>query len=153
MKKTEYEDISINSDDGVVSINTKNLQIPIPTIRVANFCFPEISVIHHLGYNGENILFFTCKIEQHKKQLFLSQKKCGKSTYFLNKLMDIGGEIMANSLTNQKKYATKLLNFLINTYTNEFWVPDRKGWYKDNNGNIKFWKEEYTWETLFELTK
>lgn len=153
LKKAEYDVPFIHPDDGSVCIETKNCIVQSPPIRIANFCSPKLIVIHHLGEIDEKIYQFTCRIGQQKKCSFLSEKKCKSPSYILNKLMDIGGHINADPGAKQRGYIQKLWAMLINEHQDDIFVPDKNGWYKDNNGQIRFWEEAYTWEILVKLTK
>lgn len=152
-KKAEYDSPFIHPNDGYVCIETKNSIVEFPPIRIANFCFPQILTIHRLEGSDEKIFQFTCQIGQQEKRIFLLEKKCNRPSYLLNSLMGIGCEISTDSESKRKDYVYKLWTMLINEHRYDIWIPDKNGWYKDENGNIRFWKEAYTWESLIKLTK
>lgn len=149
-KKLEYDDISINPNDGSVCIKTKNHLFESPTIRVANFYFPEITMIHRLEEPDQEIYQFTCQIRQKNRHVLLSGKKSKRTSYLLKSLMSIGAQFMANTESIQKKYMDKLwtLLMLMDDSINELWIPDKNDWYRDRNGEIQFWEESFTWETI-----
>lgn len=153
LKKIEFDAPFIHPADGSVCIETQNCMVQSPPMRMTNFCFPEILIIHHLGETDEKIYQFTCRIGQGNKNFFLSEKKCNSPSHILNKLMNIGGQINEDSESKRKVFIQKLFTMLINEHRKDVWIPDRKGWYKDKNGQIRFWKEAYTWESLIKLTK
>lgn len=152
-KKAEYDSPFIHPNDGYVCIETKNSIVEFPPIRIANFCFPQIFIIHRLEGSDEKIFQFTCRIGQQEKHIFLLETKCNRPSYLLNSLMSIGCEINTDSESKRKDYVYKLWTMLINEHRYDIWIPDKNGWYKDENGNIRFWKEAYTWESLIKLTK
>lgn len=149
-KKFEYDDMFINPNDGSVCIKTKNCIVESPTTCIANFYFPEITIIHRLENPDQDIYQFTCHIRQKKKHLLLSERKSKRTSYLLKSLMSIGAQFTANSGSMQNKYMDKLwtLLMLMDDQKNELWIPDKNDWYRDKNGEIQFWEEPYTWETI-----
>lgn len=147
-KKAEYDSPFIHPNDGSVCIETKNSIVQSPPIRIANFCSPQILIIHRLEGSDEKIYQFTCKIAQQERHIFLSEKKSNRPSYIINSLMTIGCGINTDSESKRKEYVHKLWTMLMNEHRYDIWIPDRNGWYKDKKGKIKFWKEAYTWESL-----
>ena len=79
--------------------------------------------------------------------------KCGSPTYVLKKWAAIGVEIFAPTLAAKKKYALQLMTLLIHNANRREKLPDRRGWYIDENGKLQFFQGRWTWEEALGCVK
>ena len=152
LKKSQTEVIAIN-EQGVVEVQTQNLRIDANPRIVTNFFFPQIAVFRRLKNPSQEIYIFYADFNQKIKYGFLDPEKCGSGTYILKKLAKIGCQIFAPTLAMKKTYATQMITLLITQMKDNFVVPDRREWYIDESGEIKFFEGKWTWEELEKCVK
>lgn len=152
LKKAQTEILSI-SEQGVVEVQTQNLRINVKPRIVTNFFFPEIVIFRRLKNLSQEIYMFYADFNQEIKYVFLEPEKCGSGTYVLKKFAKIGCQIFAPTLAMKKTYATQLITLLITQLKDSFVVPDRREWYLDESGKIKFFEGKWTWEELEKCVK
>lgn len=152
LKKAQTEVIAI-SEQGVVEVQTQNLRINVNPRIITNFFFPEIAAFRRLKNPSQEIYMFCADFNQEIKYVFLDPGECGSGTYVLKKLAKIGCQIFAPTLAMKKTYATQMITLLITQMKDNFVVPDRREWYIDESGEIKFFEGKWTWEELEECVK
>ncbi len=152
LRKAQTDVITI-SEHGVVEVQTQDLRINMDPRIVANFIFPEIVVFRRLKNQTQEIYMFFADLNQEIKYVFLDPGECGSGTYVLKKLAKIGCQIFAPTLAMKKTYATQMITLLITQMKDNFVVPDRREWYIDESGEIKFFEGKWTWEELEECVK
>ena len=152
LKKSQTEVIAIN-EQGVVEVQTQNLRIDVNPRIVTNFFFPEIATFRRLKNQTQEIYMFFGDLYNSIRYVFLDPEKCGRGTYVLKKLAKIGCQIFAPTLAMKKTYATQMITLLITQGKDSFVVSDRREWYINEAGEIKFFDEKWTWEELLECLK
>lgn len=152
LKKAQTEILSI-SEQGVVEVQTQNLRINMDPRIVANFFFPEIAVFRRLKNQTQEIYLFFADLNNSVRYVFLNPEKCGSGTYLLKQFAKTGFQIFAPTLAMRKTYAIQMLALVVMHTKEVFVVPDRREWYIDKSGEIKFFEGEWTWEELEECLK
>lgn len=143
--KSQFDMLLID-ENGLVKVKTENLRIKADPRAVTNFTRPEISVLQRLTNQTEKLYIFSCELLQEFRYVILDVNQCGSSTYLLRKLSGIGAQILAPTLAKQKEYASQLITLLILQNNREDKVPDARGWFLDENGNLRFFNGRWTWE-------
>ena len=151
-KKAQCDLLSID-DGGNIRVQTTNLRINVDERRVANFSNPEISIFERLENAEEKIYLFNCNIQEDVRYTMLDYTKCGSPTYILKKWTSIGAEIFAATLAVKKQYALQLVTLLIQNAERREKLPDRRGWYETENGEIRFFQGRWTWEEALKCAK
>lgn len=152
MRKAQTEVITI-SEQGVVEVQTQDLRININPRVVTNFFFPEITIFRRLKNPTQEIYMFSADYSEQIRFVFLEPQKCGSGTYLMRRLAKIGCQIFAPTQALRKSYATQVMSLLILQRKNDFAVPDRREWYLDESGEIKFFNGKWTWEELVECLR
>lgn len=149
-KKAQCEEILLDGD-GVPVIVTRNLRIDGKPRQLANFTKPE--VIKLIKANEVESMYFilTFMLNGKPEYAFISEKRSGQASYLLRKIRSAGAVIKASSAAREKQYVLLLWGYLLKTSSKVKIVPERRGWYKDND-KIFFCKEgECTWEDVIRL--
>lgn len=152
LKKAQVEVMAIDAD-GRVEMVTKNLQIEAVPRKITNFAHPEIVVLKRLKNPEEKIFLFYCELQQEVAWALLLPEKCGGATYIMRKLSGIGAEIFAATSALKKQYAKQLITLLIRNAKMCKGLPDRYGWYTDEDGKIAFFDGKWSWEEAMACTK
>lgn len=152
LRKAQTEVITI-SEQGVVEVQTQDLRININPRVVTNFFFPEITIFRRLKNPTQEIYMFSADYSEQIRFVFLEPQKCGSGTYLMRRLAKIGCQIFAPTQALRKSYATQVMSLLILQRKNDFAVPDRREWYLDESGEIKFFNGKWTWEELVECLR
>lgn len=152
LRKAQTDVITI-SEQGVVEVQTQDLRININPRVVTNFFFPEITIFRRLKNPTQEIYMFSADYSEQIHFVFLEPQKCGSGTYLMRRLAKIGCQIFAPTQALRKSYATQLMSLLILQRKNDFAVPDRREWYLDESGKIKFFNGQWTWEELAECLR
>lgn len=152
-KKSQCDLLSVD-ESGNIRIQTTNLRINANARKVANFTNPEITILERLENEMEKLYLFNCNMsDDDLRYAMLDYTKCGSPTYVLKKWAAIGAEILAPTLAVKKQYALQLLALLIHNSNRRIKLPDRRGWYVDENDEIKFFQERWTWEEALRCAK
>lgn len=151
-KKAQCDFLSID-DNGNIRMQTTNLRINVNARRVANFSHPEITIFERLKNENEKIYLFSCNILDDLRYVMFDYTKCGSSTYILKKCAAIGAEIFAPTLAIKKRYALQMLALLLQKPNARIKLPDRRGWYIDENGKLQFFQGRWTWEEALKCVK
>lgn len=151
-KKSQCDLLSID-ESGIIRVQTTNLRINADARRVANFSHPEILVFERLKNDAEKIYLFCCNIQGDIRYALFDYTKCGSPTYIIKKIAAIGAEIFAPTLAEKKKYVLQLVTLLIQNAERREKLPDRRGWYTDENGELHFFQGRWTWEEVLECVK
>ncbi len=151
-KKSQCDLLSID-ESGNIRIQTTNLRIDANARKVVNFTHPEITILERMENETEKIYLFTCNMVDDLRYAMFDYTKCGSPTYVLKKWAAIGAEIFAPTLAVKKQYALQLLALLIHNANRRKKLPDRRGWYVDENDEIKFFQGRWTWEEALRCVK
>lgn len=151
-KKSQCDLLSID-ESGNIRVQTTNLRIDANARKVANFTQPEITILERLENETEKIYLFTCNMLDDLRYAMFDCTKCGSPTYVLKKWAAIGVEIFAPTLAVKKKYALQLMTLLIHNANRREKLPDRRGWYIDENGKLQFFQGRWTWEEALGCVK
>lgn len=151
-KKAQCDLLAID-ESGNIQVQTMNLRITAYARKVTNFSQPQIIVFERLGKEEPKINVFFCCIQNEDRFVMLDSRRCGNPTYVLKKWASIGAEIFAPTLATKKQYAMQLMALLLQARDTPSKLPDRRGWYKNENGEIHFFVGQWTWEEAMECTK
>lgn len=151
-KKSQCDLLSID-DGGNIRVQTTNLRIDANARRVANFSHPEILIFERLENEEEKVYLFCCNIQKDEKYTMLDYTKCGSPTYIIKKFATIGAEIFAPTLAVKKQYALQLVTLLIQNAERREKLPDCRGWYETECGEIRFFQRRWTWEEALKCAK
>lgn len=143
--RSQCEMVSVD-ENGNVSVQTQNLQYAVPKRKVVNFVHPEIIKLCRISNAEERLYLFHFDLQEEIRSVLLWPDKCGSPTYLLKKISAEGGYVMGNTLAKRKEYVIQLLTLLIGRSKERFYLPDRRGWYLDENGKIQFFEGRWTWE-------
>lgn len=144
-KKSQCDLLSID-DNGNIRVQTTNLRVEAHARRVTNFSHPEMLILERLKNPDSKIFLVTCSLGNDLRFALFDNCKCGSATYVLKKLAAIGAEIFAPTLAGKKQYAQQILALLIQNATEIQRLPDRRGWYVNENNKIQFFQGRWTWE-------
>lgn len=144
-RKAQYEEMRLDTE-GKIEIKTKNLYREAKKREVANFICPEIVILRRLENTVQTMFVFSCIIDKDIRFVLLEPQRCESASYLLKKLSSIGGEIYAPTLAMRKSYVLQLLTLIVSTSNKSSMLPDRRGWYSDENGNVQIFQGEWTWE-------
>lgn len=144
-KKSQCDVLSIDAE-GNLRMQTENLRIDAPERRVTNFAYPEIVILERLKNRDEKMYLFTCNLKNDLHFALFAREKCGSGTYVLKQMSAIGAEIFAPTLARKKQYAQQIFTLLIQNATKVQVLPERRGWYVDENGKLQFFQGRWTWE-------
>ena len=143
--KAQFEAIQIDKN-GNVSVYTQNLRIPTGFRRVVNFTNPGLIPLCRISNPDEKIFLFQFYLAEEIQYTMLLPAKCGSPTYLMKKIASVGGYVIGNTLAKRKEYLTQLVILMIENAEKAKYIPDRRGWYLDENGNLKFFQGHWTWE-------
>ena len=146
-KKSQIDLVEL-SQDGILTVRTKNLQMDAPIRMVCNFFHPEI-VIYKRCKNPEEVMYqLHFELSKTIKFVWLKKENVGNSSYIMKKITATGGQIMGENVAKRKEYAIQIVSLaIINAHT-EIFIPDDRGWYIDENAKLKFYNAKYTWKEI-----
>ena len=71
---------------------------------------------------------------------------------FLKKLNSVGANFAVKKTSEKKEFATQLWSLLLSNASITREIPDRVGWHKNSDGEIKFHEEgTLVWKFLIEI--
>lgn len=145
-KKSQVECVTINNE-GIPVVYTQNVVCGRTDRKITNLSQLAITRICCAEDTDKKMYILTARINAEEKWCVLAPGKCGSGAYVIRALASVGGIIIAKKLSLQKVYAVQLITILITTSTRQAVVPQKKGWYTEDN-RLRFFDNDYTWERL-----
>ena len=133
-------------EDGSLSMRTINTRKNYPASPAANFTEPRLTILRH---DDERVYLISLCIGKQRKQIYVGEDSAGDGRILLKKLNSIGADFLVQKMTRKRNAAEQMLSILLRKNPEEFEIPALPGWYKDKEGNMNFWREEYlTWKNI-----
>lgn len=156
LQKSQFEAVTID-EDGRIGVKTENLQIQSKTRKVANFSEPRMYIFEHLENRHEKIYCVTFRLngmaDDKRTFAMLKAEQSGNPNYIIKKISAVGGMIIGSNPQQKKEYALQLLYLLIARCQKTYIIPERRGWYIDESGKMKFFQDRWTWKEAVKCAK
>lgn len=151
IKKSQCDIVEFQ-EDGKVIAKTLNLRVDAIPRAVTNVEYPEMIKLVNTAKPTEFVWMFVGCLNSEWKQTFLSPDKVDSVSYLSKKLSGIGIEFYARTYADERWIMKKFVRKLIHNSSRYKWIPEKMGWYVDEDGSVNFnTKEERTW--LYVLDK
>lgn len=152
VQKANYVEIQLGYE-GEIAMETRNVLVSIPQHKIVNFCFDNL--VRLISSDGEYGFFrLDLHIDLKKIQIFLDEKKVGKSKYLMKKIVEAGGNIYADRRVIQENILLAFWAKISSICKKREIIPSNVGWIKDVDGNYKFiQKGDMLWKDVLEKSK
>lgn len=152
LAKAQCEVIYVD-DDGIVHSDTQNLRVSPIDRKITNFTHPEITLYVRNENRDEVLYLMTFDLDGDIQFVFLLPQKCQSPTYIIGKIAEKGGTFFAGKQADCKKYARQLVTLLIRNNEARLIIPDRRGWFVDENDKMEFFNGKWTWKEALVCAK
>ena len=136
---------------GILTIETVNTRKKYAPRVGANFFHPKLDIFIN-EISGEKIYKVSFRVNQKEEFIVLSESEAGDPKVFLKKLNSVGANFAVKKTSEKKEFATQLWSLLLSNASITREIPDRVGWHKNSDGEIKFHEEgTLVWKFLIEI--
>lgn len=152
LQKSQVDVVKIRTD-GTVIVQTENLRVDTKARYVVNAEFPSLTNVKKIDNDNHLLFLFEASINEKHVFTFLKADRISDGGYLLRKLGNIGVCVYADKQTEKKKLILSLIFCLREGEAPTLFLPESRGWYKDETGKIQFHEGKFTWQEAVECAQ